>query len=118
MRAGAAGAQTSITIGGLLPATPTTDLPFGSRVPASDCPVDFDARSTETVLHHFFRVGAIAALDIFAAPERGGFADDAHELAVLLQTFLAAGPGVIFEDFSFVEKFHPSAILRLGLLRC
>lgn len=46
--------------------------------------------------------------------EGSGFADNTHDLGILLETLVAAGAGVITEDFPLVEELDPVVVVRFG----
>ena len=109
--------QASVTIRRFLPPTASVAFALRARVDSSNSAVDFHSRASNPVLEHFFRVGAVAALDILAAAEMAGFADDAHEFAILPEAFITAGSDVVFEDFAFVEEFYSTAVVCFCLFR-
>lgn len=73
-----------------------------------DGAVDFDRRPVDAV-------GAAFRVLVYAQVARDGFADDAEQLALLLQPFGFAGLGVVFEDPALVEEFDASWVVGAGL---
>lgn len=104
-RAAAAAATAAASLALLLVAAVIAFLLAGG----GDGTVDLDGRPVEAV------GAALRVVAVHASLGRDGFADDAEQLALLLQPFGVAGLGVVFEDAPLVEEFDASLVVRVGL---
>lgn len=75
---------------------------------ARDRAVDLDRRRVDAV-------GSALGILVYARVGGDGFADDAEELALLLEAFGFAGLEVVLENAAFVEQFDAARVVGAGL---